>query len=143
MNRICPRCRKVYSYADKTCPNGCSEKAKKESDKIYDKYQRVNKDLYNSKEWKFIREACKKRFSGLCIWSLYKYKRIIVGNLTHHIIPVEDDKEKSLDFSNLVYLSNEAHREIHELYEDEKKETQKLLHEYMDTWDDEDEGVGV
>lgn len=143
MNKICPRCRKVYSYSDRSCPNGCNEKARKESNKVYDKEQRLNKELYNSKEWKVLRDACKKRFSGLCIWSLYKDKRIVHGRVTHHIVPVEDDKEKALDPDNLIYLSDVAHREIHELYEDDKEGTQELLYEFIQEWDDSDEGVGT
>lgn len=143
MNKICPRCRKVYSYDDKVCPNGCSDKTKRESDKVYDQEQRVNQDLYNSREWKFLRDNCRKKFSGLCIWSLYKEKRIIQGKLTHHIVPVEDNKKKALDPMNLIYLSDAAHREIHELYEEDKEGTQSLLFDYIREWEESDEGVGL
>lgn len=143
MNKICPRCRKVYSYNDRTCPNGCSDKRKKESNKVYDKEQRTNKDLYNSREWKLLREACKKRFSGLCIWSLYAHERIVHGTLTHHIEPVEDSEDKALNPDNLIYLSDTAHREIHELYNNDKEVTQALLLEYIKLWDETDEGVGL
>lgn len=135
MNRICPRCRTIYSYSVGSCPNGCSLKAKRESDRIYDRDQRKNKEFYSSKEWKQLRNVCKERFSGLCLWSLYKHNRIKKGRITHHIVPLSDDKSKGLLLSNLVYLSDEAHREIHKLYETDQIQTIKEIKEFMKIWE--------
>lgn len=151
MNRICPRCKKVYSYASKECPMGCNKKARAESNKIYDKHQRANHDLYNSKEWKRLREACKNKFSGLCIWTLYKYKKIVKGRVAHHIVPVEVAPELALSLSNLIFISDEVHREIHAQYILATKEHFGLLNEsileeirdYIDKFVDDDEGVGI
>lgn len=159
MNRICPRCHKVYSYADKVCPNGCDLKDKYERNKVYDKCQRKNHDFYNSKEWKFLREACKNKFSGLCIWNYYIRKRIVKGTVAHHILPLATHKAHGLSLDNLIYVSEEAHREIHTKYTNVTKEEyermiplerdklnediQDLLFKLRDKWEEQDKGVGV
>lgn len=143
MNRICPRCRKVYSYNLKKCPNGCNEKIRSESNKVYDKCQRENSEFYNSKAWKVLRESCKNKYSGLCLWSLYKHKKVKKGTTAHHIVPVSQDKTKALLLSNLVYVSDEAHREIHKLYEVNKLETIKQIKEFIQVYDFEYGGRGI
>lgn len=151
MNRICPRCKTVYSYASKECPNGCNKKARKEANEIYDKTQRKNQDFYSSKEWKRLREACKNKYSGLCIWTLYKHKRIVKGKIAHHIVPLEVNEELGLKLYNLLYVSDEAHREIHTLIQMCHKDNFALLNEsllkeiqdYKTKWYDSDEGVGI
>ncbi|MEG0840861.1 MAG: hypothetical protein RSD79_05590 [Cetobacterium sp.] len=143
MNRICPRCKKVYSYSFKECPNGCTKKARAESNRIYDKCQRENQAFYNSKEWRMLRESCKNRFSSLCLWSLYKHKRIKKGTTAHHIVPLSEDKSKGSLLSNLVYLSDEAHREIHKLYETNQRGTIKEIREFIQVWEVEYGGRGI
>lgn len=143
MNRICPRCRKVYSYSLKECPNGCTKKTRAESNRIYDKCQRENQTFYNSKEWRILRESCKNRFSSLCLWSLYKHKRIKKGTTAHHIVPLSEDKSKGSLLSNLVYLSDEAHREIHKLYETNQRGTIKEIREFIQVWEVEYGGRGI
>ncbi|MGL5988132.1 HNH endonuclease [Cetobacterium sp.] len=143
MNRICPRCRKVYSYSLKECPNGCAKKTRSESNRIYDKCQRENQGFYNSKEWKRLRESCRNKFSELCLWSLYKHKRVKKGSLVHHIVPLSEDKSKGLSLSNLVYLCDEAHREIHRLYKTDQIKTIKEIKEFIKIWKVEYGGGGI
>ena len=38
---------------------------------------------------------------------------MVKGKIAHHIIPVEINKELALNLNNLLYVSDEAHREIH------------------------------
>lgn len=151
MNRICPRCRTVYSYSLGECPRGCNKKSRRESNKVYDKCQRKNQDFYSSKEWKRLREACKNKFSGLCIWTLYKHKRIVKGRIAHHIIPVDVDKDLSLKLYNLIFVSDEAHAEIHmkyseapkDYFKDVNEEILKEIYDCLDQWSDDDKGWGI
>lgn len=150
MNRICPRCHTVYSYSLKECPNGCYSKSKKENSKLYDKLCRKNKEFYGSKEWKFLREACRKKYSNICIWTLYKHKKIVKGKIAHHIVPVEVNYELALKLDNLIFVSDEAHREIHKSYmmcgkEDFEllnKKILELIRKYQLKWETTDEGWG-
>ncbi len=146
MNRICPRCQRVYSYALGECPNGCSTKRKKESNKIYDQTQRKNKDFYDSKEWRMLREACRKKFDGLCVWSFYKHKRLVKGTIAHHIVMVEEDKGLALNLDNLIFVSDEAHREIHTHYDIPgfNKRIHEKLFDLVDRWEEKNnEGWGT
>jgi len=151
MNRICPRCRTVYSYVSKECPNGCNKKSRREANRVYDETQRKNQDFYSSKEWKRLREACRNKYSGLCIWTLYKHKRIVKGRIAHHIVPLEINKNLGLKLHNLLYVSDEAHGEIHAKLDMSSAKDFGLLNEsileeiaaYIERWHEEDEGVGI
>lgn len=146
MERICPRCQRVYSYEINECPNGCNKKRKKESNEVYNKYQRQNQSLYDSTAWKKLREACRNKFDGICIWSLYKHKRLVKGTLAHHIILIEEDKNLALNLSNLIFVSDEAHREIHRSYDVAgfNKAIQEKLFEYVKRWESKDnKGWGI
>lgn len=135
MNKICPRCGKVYSYSIGQCPNECSSKAKLEANRVYDRCQRDNKEFYSSREWRRLREVCREKFSGVCVWSLYMHRKAKRGTTAHHIVPLSQDKNKGLELSNLVYLSDEAHREIHKLYESRKEETIELIRKFIQLWE--------
>lgn len=137
MNRICPRCRTVYKYNADGCPNGCSKKIKRESDKLYDKTKRKNKEFYGSKEWKRLRIACKNKFDGICIWSFFKYNRLVKGKIAHHIVMVAEDKGLALNLNNLIFVSDKAHREIHTRYNISgfNKRIHKELFYLVDRWE--------
>ena len=129
IRKICQRCKTVYEYG-KSCPNNCYDIAKKESQQVYDKEQRKNSDLYKGKEWVRLTKICKDRFNGIDIYQLYKYGKYSIGALSHHIETVEDNSDRILDITNLIYLSHESHNEIHRIYNKsaaEKKELQKYL----------------
>lgn len=128
--KVCDKCKTKYSYSE-SCPNGCNSKKKKENDKIYDKTLRKNKEFYHSKAWVKTTNLCKNKFNGLDIYQLYRYKRIVPGILSHHIIEINENSNKKLDISNLIYLSDESHREVHKLYnqsDSSKKELQDYLY---------------
>lgn len=124
--KSCPRCNTLYEVGS-VCPRGCQQKVKRESNKVYDETQRKNADIYHSKEWKVLRIICLNNFDNLCLWSLFKYKRIVRAELIHHIIEVEEDRTKAFDVNNLIPVSDEAHREIHELYKTDKTAIQSEL----------------
>ena len=126
---MCSRCNSKYQYGE-SCPKGCFKKAKKEAQAVYDKYQRKNKAFYSSAEWLKIRKVCIAR-DGMCLWTYYKHNLIANGEVVHHIIEVDEDKEKSLSVDNLIYLSTQAHSHIHKLYKGDKRAIQKELSEMV------------
>lgn len=125
--KICPRCRKEYEVG-KECPNGCYKKTKAEANKVYDEAQRKNAELYHSKAWKMLRTVCLNKFDNICLWTFFKTGKIVTATLIHHIVEVEENKLKALDIDNLIPVSDEAHREIHELYKTSKVKVQAKLH---------------
>ena len=110
--------------------NLCYNKAKKESQRVYDREQRKNADFYSSKEWVRLTELCKNKFKGLDIYRLYKYRVYTSGELSHHVEELNDNKERALDIKNLIYLSDESHREIHTAY-NKSKEDKRVMQEYL------------
>lgn len=75
----------------------------------HEKYNR----FYNSSEWKKLREVKWVNANGMCEHCLRK--RIVrPGKEIHHIIPIEKDWTKRLDYENLVCLCPECHRIMHD-----------------------------
>jgi 5-methylcytosine-specific restriction endonuclease McrA len=108
------------------------EKRRKLDNKVYDKFQRKNKDIYSSARWQRLRDSCIARDS-ICLWSYYKDKKIVQGKMVHHIIEVEDNISRAYDISNLIFVSDAAHREIHKLYNNgEKERVQRELLEMIE-----------
>ena len=65
----------------------------------------------------------------------YENNRIVKGELSHHIITVEEDEEKKYDIDNLIYVSHKTHNFIHSVYarsKEEKKALQKKLFSFLE-----------
>lgn len=99
------------------CPNlthaGYCEQhktTKAENNRYYDKYQRNKKHdrFYHSAAWKKVRNLIKIRENGLCQQCLSE-KRITVGTIVDHIIPMSVDWDKRLEENNLQLLCIECH----------------------------------
>ncbi|MCF8020888.1 MAG: hypothetical protein K9L62_16030 [Vallitaleaceae bacterium] len=122
------------------CDNGCRIKLKKKNNKYYDQNVRKNSDVYHDKRWVKVTNQCKDKFRGLDIYSYYIEKQIVYGNLSHHIIEVDDCNDRMFDISNLVYVSNKTHGHVHSQYEhseQSKLKMQKLLFELIKKWETE------
>lgn len=128
--KICEKCKSTYEYG-KACPNGCEIKKKKADNKFYDKYKRKNKEIYHSKQWMMTRQTVLAMQDYICLYTFFKYGKIIKATLVHHIIELNDDKSLAYDLENLIAVCNDAHNEIHNRYKKEKKETQKELKNYL------------
>ncbi len=84
--------------------------AKAEHNRYYDKYHRSdrNQQFYHSAAWKRARELIRIRDNGLCIECLNQ-KRITVGTIVDHIIPIKQNWNKRLDEDNLQLLCQSCH----------------------------------
>lgn len=131
--KFCDKCKTKYPYEEE-CPNRCKAKAKKEADSYYDSRQRCNAKFYNSKSWKKLRLVAINKFDGLCLWSYIKHKRVVRGTVVHHIVEIKNDMNRALDIDNLILMSDEAHREIHQLYKIDKRATQEELLKIIKIW---------
>ena len=75
-------------------------------------YNEKFSQFYNSSEWKILRNQKFYNADGLC--EICKKKKIIKqGKEVHHIIPIEKDWSKRLDYDNLILLCNDCHNEQH------------------------------
>ncbi|MGL6063753.1 MAG: HNH endonuclease [Fusobacteriaceae bacterium] len=128
--KLCSKCMTKYEY-NSVCPNGCNATQKKEANRLYDKLLRKNHGFYNSLAWKKLRLRAMTRDNYICLWSYLRHNIIKQGTIVHHIIEVDEDKDKRLDIDNLITLSDEAHREIHKLYIKDKEVIQGYLLDYL------------
>lgn len=131
LKKLC-KCGASISLTETKCKT-CSSKYQS----YYDTYKRENKEIYRSNRWKKLTEQCKNKFSGIDIYSLYKYNKLIQGKLSHHIVEVNEDSSKIYDIDNLIFVSDRSHKEIHERYNNNKKETQQELKKYILIWEGE------
>ena len=128
LKTVCIKCNKKINRGE-SCK--CSNR-----NKDYDRFERnkETKKIYHSKEWIKLTALCKSKCNGLDLYELYENNKIIKGELSHHIIPVEDDDKKKFDINNLIYVSKKTHNFIHSVYdssEEEKKALQTKLLNYF------------
>lgn len=76
-------------------------------------YKEKFKTFYNSREWKILRDMKYCDSDGLCE-KCRKQGKISAGVDVHHIVPIEKDWNKRLDYDNLILLCKECHNEIHD-----------------------------
>ena len=88
-------------------------------------YHEKYASFYNSKEWKQLRKLKYADANGLCEKCFLK-GIIKEGVDVHHKIPIEDDWDKRLDYSNLMLLCKDCHNEIH----DRESPLQQFLKEF-------------
>lgn len=82
--------------------------------------------FYNSKEWKQLRNQKFYDADGMC--EMCKMNGVIaMGKEVHHIVPIEEDYSKRLDYDNLILLCPMHHNLVHE--------RQSKLQTFMQIWD--------
>nr|DAM85367.1 MAG TPA: HNH endonuclease bacteriophage, HNH Endonuclease, DNA.52A [Caudoviricetes sp.] len=120
----CTRCGDRLEY-NTIC--SCKSKYKTNSDSYKDDKE---KRFYKSKAWQDTTNIIKNKFNYLDIYSYYVLGQIEKGEVVHHIVALDEDFSKKLSLSNLIYLTEKNHRNIHNLMKrspKEKEDVQKLL----------------
>ena len=75
-------------------------------------YHEKYDSFYQSKEWKFLRNQKWVSANGLC--EMCRAKGIIrSAKEIHHIVPIEIDWSKRLEYENLIALCPQHHQEQH------------------------------
>lgn len=128
MKKTCPYCG-IVDYKHK-CP--VREAKRKKTHRIY-KSKRED-DIYNSK-WEELRKKVLFNSRYICLYSLYRYGVIREANRVHHIVTVRDNKDLAYNINNLIALSENAHIEVHKIYNrslEDKIKLQEELRNYND-----------
>lgn len=122
LTKLC-KCGAKIPLGDKLC-KGCTANYHR----AYDKHVRNvdAKNIYNSSQWRMLTAICKQRFDGIDVFEYYMTGKIIVGELSHHIIEVTEDTTLAYDIENLIYISEKNHQLIHSIYNKSNKEKKKL-----------------
>ena len=119
--KVCGRCGKKIE-ATKNCE--CS----KSRHKVYDREYRNkdNAEFYHSKAWKQLTKLCKLKANGLDLYELEVNGKIVKGTLSHHIDELEEARDRALDITNLIWVSEKTHNYIHSVYNRSKEDKNKL-----------------
>lgn len=69
-------------------------------------------DFYNTKEWKRLRQKKFEDCDGLC--ERCRERGIVCEcNAVHHIVPLDEDFSRRLDYKNLICVCYNCHDEYH------------------------------
>lgn len=100
-------------------------------------------ETYIDKRWNKVREKCKSNCFGLDVFAYYHDNKIEFGFTVHHIYPVDEFPERKYDVSNLIYLTEQNHRLVHNMMKIDFAGTVKMLTEYSNRFETEFKaGVG-
>ncbi|WP_317366356.1 HNH endonuclease [uncultured Tyzzerella sp.] len=118
----CSRCRTRLDYST-IC--SCKAKYKTNSDSYKDDKE---KKFYKSKAWQDATNIIKNKFNYIDIHSYYVLGQVEQGEVVHHIIALDEDFNKRLSLSNLIYLTEKNHRIIHNLMKKSPKDKEDVQH---------------
>lgn len=105
-------------------------------DKKRDKHGRLDADnFYHSPEWGAARARAIRRTYGLDVVAFYERGELIGGFVVHHITPLETGWDSRTDGDNLIYLSEQDHRMIHERYKRDFAQTSAYLRKLLYRFD--------
>ena len=116
----------------------CNIKKKRDREK---KEDRVDSDIYFSSQWRKLRADVLEDYQNVCLYTFYTEGRAVVANCVHHIIEIMEDDTLAYEVSNLIPLSNDKHKLIHELYREDKKKIQNELREMKERWEKGDRNI--
>lgn len=137
------RCGKLISQDMRLCKE-CERKAVKRHTEYNEKRRDKKKAaFYVSAAWRKVRAVALQRFDRLDIYAYYMQDKIVIADMVHHIIPIEEDWERRLDIDNLIPLSNSNHNIIEALYamdQETKKDTQTVLKKLVERYRKEEGG---
>lgn len=77
-------------------------------------------------------------YNGIDIYMLYKYNKVVLANTVHHIQRTAERPDLFYADSNLIPVSDAAHKEIHYRYKTEdvdmvQDELRRMMRRYKDT----------
>lgn len=116
IQKLCPRCRKVYIPAGLKACQPCAALLAQElqarahaRQKRYDQNTRNREAdaFYHSTEWKALRAY---KLNKDCICEVCHDRPAV---LPHHIVPVREDWSKRLDINNLLSVCERCHATFH------------------------------
>ena len=88
-------------------------------------YHERYQQFYNSSEWKTLRNYKFGQADGLCE-NCKKNGIVRAAREIHHVIPIDEDWSKRLDYENLIALCPDCHNEQHKRI----SQLQKFLKEW-------------
>lgn len=117
----------------------------------YIEYAKHRKDkdiqkIYSSVSWEKVKEVCKIRQNGICLYSYYILGEVKPIEISHHIIETKEDITKAYSPENVIGVTDAVHKLIHRTYlksNKDKKAMQELLYSLKIRYTHEMMGEGV
>lgn len=122
----CSACGRVHSKG-----YVCSFKKKHRREKIAN---RMDTDIYATNHWRKVRAKILEGCNYICLYTLYKEGKVVKAECVHHITEILEDDSLAYEEDNLIALSNDKHKLIHDLYKEDKKKVQNELRIFKDKW---------
>lgn len=140
-------CNEVIPFRESRCEKHkvAKQHSDKERYKRYDASRQNEREhkFYKTGEWLIVRAVVLDKYKGTDIYIYFTEDRIVSADTAHHIIELKEDWSLRLEPSNLFPLSSGTHKIIHGLYDSgKKKETQELLRNMLDKWNEMFKGEG-
>jgi 5-methylcytosine-specific restriction protein A len=112
IKKLCARCTEVIdigqTYCDKHQRAIKNDQKKRHEEYDINRRDEKSAEFYHNKEWKIVREVAYTRDNGLCQDCLVR-KKIKVGDVVDHIIPIKVNWLLRLVMSNLRTLCHACH----------------------------------
>lgn len=125
----CARCGKRIPSGT-TC--SCYDKARDK--RVYNKATGI-KIEYHTQRWKDMRVYIMSLYNGIDIYMMYKHGKVMSADTVHHIERTADKPDLFYSDSNLIPVSDAAHREIHRRYKTEDTTAvQEELKQYIEMY---------
>ena len=105
------------------------------------KENRIDTDIYFSSQWRKLRTTILEDYQSVCLYTFYTEGRAVVANCVHHIVEIMEDDTLAYEESNLIPLSNDKHKLIHELYREDKEKIQNELRKMKERWEKGDRNI--
>jgi len=86
--------------------------------------------FYHGKAWQRTAEAARRRAQYADEVVFAETGRFVRGNIVHHIEPIGENPARKLDMENLIFVSAQTHKKIHDAYNKNpraKREMQERL----------------
>lgn len=96
---------------------------------------RVDRSIYGGSKWRTIRSQVLENCNYICLYTLYKEGKIVKADCVHHIVEILEDESLCYEEDNLIGLSNDKHKLVHELYKKDKKRVQDELRKMKRSWE--------
>lgn len=71
--------------------------------------------FYNSRGWGTLRKVTQQAQGNIDLLLWHENSQIIIADVVHHIIPIRADWSLRLNADNLICLSDQSHKQIHDL----------------------------
>lgn len=125
----CSACCRVHAK-DYVCEGKSRQRRVYNRNRLY----KTDRAVYGTNKWRTVRGQVLEDCNHICLYTFYTEGKIVKADDVHHIIEILEDESLAFEEDNLIGLSEEKHKLVHELYKENKEKTQDKLREFKVKW---------